>query len=514
MATTVIVCESTKDFAEAMLIRQAVFIGEQKVPAELEPDEYDAVATHLLLLEDDTPIGTARLIDKSDKGDGIVKIGRVAITKAFRGHGHGTALMHAALDFAAQNAFLTAVLDSQTYVIPFYEKLGFIAEGPEFNDAGIAHRHMQKSLIPLLFPHTKHCIHLNHAGTSPIAEPVAEAARGVLLELQSENAFNAYKNDFARQGTLRQTIGRMINAPDAAIALVKNTSHGLAIASQAIVFSPGQNVVVAGCEYPSNIYPWQALKQTQSVETKLVPADTNGWVSEDDLIAACDDNTRVLTTSWVQWHTGQRMDLHKLGTFCRERGILFVVDIVQGVGALKLDLANLPIDMATAGCHKWMLAPGGIGFLYIHPDVLPTLLPTNVGWNWTADPIAWDKLQFSDTKPTAARYEEGTPAILNVAALLASLQILESVGWENIEARVLALANHAQTLLTEKNMQMMSRPNNSGAVTFRHPTVSHTEILARFEQANIVIAERYGNLRIAPHFYNTKDDIEKAVALV
>jgi predicted GNAT family N-acyltransferase len=373
MATRVIVCSSTEDFAEAMSIRVTVFIGEQKVPAELEPDEYDAIATHLLLLEDNNPIGTARLIDK---GNGLVKIGRVAIQKANRGQGHGTALMHAALDFAAQNGFLTAALDSQTYVIPFYEKLGFIAEGPEFEDAGILHRHMQKSLIPLLFPHTKHCIHLNHAGTSPIAEPVAEAARGVLLELQSENAFNAYKNDFARQGELRQIIGRMINAPEESIALVKNTSHGLAIASQTIEFQAGQNVVVAGCEYPSNIYPWQALKQTQGVETKLVPTDANGWVSEDDLIAACDENTRVLATSWVQWHTGQRMDLHKLGSFCRERGILFVVDVVQGVGALKLDLANLPIDMATAGCHKWMLAPGGIGFLYIRPEILPTLLPT------------------------------------------------------------------------------------------------------------------------------------------
>jgi cysteine desulfurase / selenocysteine lyase len=137
-----------------------------------------------------------------------------------------------------------------------------------------------------------------------------------------------------------------------------------------------------------------------------------------------------------------------------------------------------------------------------------------VGWNWTANPIAWDKLQFHDTKPTAARYEEGTPAIMNVAALLASLQLLESIGWENIEARVLALADYAQTALFSKGMQMMSRPNNSGAVTFRHPIIPHAEILARFDASNIVIAERYGNLRLAPHFYNTETDIERAVALL
>jgi cysteine desulfurase / selenocysteine lyase len=511
MATRVIVCESTEDLAEAMLIRMTVFVGEQKVPAEIEPDAYDAVATHLLLLDDDTPIGTARLVDK---GEGVVKIGRVAIVKTRRGEGHGAALMQSALEFARRNGFLTALLDAQTYVIPFYEKLEFVAEGEEFEDAGIAHRRMQKSLRADLYPHTKHCIHLNHAGTSPIAEPVAEAAREVLLELQSENAFNAYKNDFARQTELRQTIGRMINAPEEAIALVKNTSHGLAITSQAIAFSPGQNVVAAACEYPSNIYPWQALKQTQGVETKLVAADVNGWVSEDDLIAACDTQTRVLAVSWIQWHTGQRMNVQKLGAFCRERGILLVVDAVQGVGALKLDLANLPIDMATAGCHKWMMAPGGIGFLYIRPSLLKNLLPTNVGWNWTQSPIEWHKLQFEDTKKTAARYEEGTPAILNVATLLAALQLLENVGWENIEERVLALANHAQVRLTAKGMQMMSRPNHSGAVTFRHPTLPHTEILTRFEQANIVIAERYGNLRFSPHFYNTKEEIESAIALL
>ena len=515
MATRVQICHRSEDIAEAMAIRLDVFVGEQHVPAELEADALDSVATHLLLWEDDHPIATARLLDR---GKGVLKVGRVAVLKTERGKGYGTQIMDAALRLAAKRGFLTALLDAQTYVIPFYESLGFSVEGEEFEDAGIPHRRMTKSLIAELFPHTQKCLHLNHAGTSPIAQPVAEAVKMVISDLQSENAFNAYANDFARQRELRETIGRMINADADHIALVKNTSHGLAIASQAIAFQTGQNVVVAACEYPSNIYPWQALKSRQGVTTKLVAATSdsiiNGWISEDDLIAACDKNTRVLAVSWVQWHTGQRLDLVKLGNFCRENKILFVVDVVQGVGALELDLQSLPVDIATAGCHKWMMAPGGIGFLYIHPDVLPKLLATNVGWNWVASPIAWENLQFADTKPTAARYEEGTPAILNVASLLASLKLLESVGWDVIEKHVVSLANYAQELLKAKGMNVQSRPDNSGICAFRHPILSHAEVLERFATENIIIVERYGNLRFSPHFYNTKIEIERAVALL
>jgi predicted GNAT family N-acyltransferase len=136
-------CTTDADFNTAMEIRFAVFVDEQNVPAELEADEYDEDAIHLLLLDGEKAIGTARLVDK---GNGVVKIGRVAVLPAYRGKGLGNQLMWFALDIAHENDFRLVILDSQTYAIPFYEKLGFTAEGPEFDDAGIPHRRMKRVL--------------------------------------------------------------------------------------------------------------------------------------------------------------------------------------------------------------------------------------------------------------------------------------------------------------------------------------------------------------------------------
>ena len=138
-------CETDADRAEAMRIRVEVFVDEQGVPPELEPDEYDADALHLLAVNTDTgeAVGTARIVDK---GNGVAKIGRVAVEKSWRGRGIGEALMWYAMSAALAAGRTKAILDAQVPVIPFYERLGFVAEGPVFDDAGIPHRRMTRRL--------------------------------------------------------------------------------------------------------------------------------------------------------------------------------------------------------------------------------------------------------------------------------------------------------------------------------------------------------------------------------
>lgn len=142
MSITITLAQTDEVRAQCLAIRMEVFVQEQQVPAELELDEYDTVATHLLLTEDGRPLATARLVDKH----GVAKIGRVAVVQAARGRGLGLRIMQAVLEEARSQGFATAMLDSQTYAIPFYDKLGFIAEGEEFDDAGIPHRLMRRRL--------------------------------------------------------------------------------------------------------------------------------------------------------------------------------------------------------------------------------------------------------------------------------------------------------------------------------------------------------------------------------
>lgn len=137
------IAHSENDCGACFAIRQAVFVEEQGVPLELEMDEYDAAATHFLVRAGDgTPLATARLLDKN----GAAKIGRVAVLRFARSQGLGLVLMRAVLDEARRLGFREAVLDSQTYAIPFYERLGFAAEGAEFDDAGIPHFRMRRVL--------------------------------------------------------------------------------------------------------------------------------------------------------------------------------------------------------------------------------------------------------------------------------------------------------------------------------------------------------------------------------
>ncbi|HEY9720972.1 MAG TPA: GNAT family N-acetyltransferase [Oscillatoriaceae cyanobacterium] len=133
--------EKPEHWQAAQAIRMAVFVAEQGVPAEEEMDAYDAEARHWLVLSDDTPIGTARALEKA----GAWKIGRVAVLAAHRGSGVGAELMRAIIAEAEQLGVPELMLDSQTHALGFYERLGFCAEGPEFLDAGIPHRRMRRA---------------------------------------------------------------------------------------------------------------------------------------------------------------------------------------------------------------------------------------------------------------------------------------------------------------------------------------------------------------------------------
>jgi selenocysteine lyase/cysteine desulfurase len=367
-----------------------------------------------------------------------------------------------------------------------------------------------------LFPSAAKCIHLNHAGTAPIAAPIAEAVQVVCAELMSADSLTAYIHHNDRQEALRERLARMANVSPKTLAFVRNTSHAISIVAQAIPFQAGDSIVLPRMEYPANVYPWMG-QEVRGATVRLVESRESGQVVEEDLMAACDASTRVMAVSWVQWTTGQKLDLQKLGTFCRAKGILLAVDIVQGFGALRIDLTNLPVDFAAFGCHKWLLAPGGIGGLYVREEVFPTLLPTNLGWNSVQNPMDWDNLHYDRLRDTPKRFEEGTPALLATAALLKSVELLETVGFERVEERVLALAQHTHRLLQDRGVIVVSPTvgeRRSGIVAFRHPSLPHEEILEIWAKQRVVAAERGGNLRFSPHVYNTEEEIAEAVATI
>src|SRR5262249_25679443 len=161
-----------------------------------------------------------------------------------------------------------------------------------------------------------------------------------------------------------------------------------------------------------------------------------GRMHEAELLAQIDDRTRMLVLSWVQYASGYRADLVRLGTACRERGVLFVVDAIQGLGALALDVEAAKIDIAAASSHKWLLGPEGTGLLYVSDRVVEKLRPVRSGWRSMRSLFQWTEFAL-DFAEGAKRFESGTLNVYGIHALGGSLELLQEAGMETIEKRVL-----------------------------------------------------------------------------
>ena len=355
-------------------------------------------------------------------------------------------------------------------------------------------------------------VYLNHAGVSPTPARVVRA-------VQEAVALSAYDPlGFFLSGVVawcasaRGRLARLMGVPDEHLALVKNTGHGLSLVADGLRLAPGDNVVSVDCEYPSVVYPWYA-QADRNIETRLVTPRADGTFTPDDLAAVMDKRTRVLTLSWVQFGTGFRCDLAACAALAHAHGALFIADVIQGLGVLPLEAEKWGVDIAVTGSHKWLMAPGGTGGLYIAPHALEQMRLVNMGALSVVDVPKFDPLDFS-VKPNAQRYEEGTPNGLGLAGLDAALSLLEEVGGDAIAAQVLSLAAHAADRLEAKGYQVTSPRadhQRAGLVMFQHPAHSNEAVLQALTDAGVTAAVRGGKLRFSPHFYNTFEEIERAV---
>ena len=137
--------------------------------------------------------------------------------------------------------------------------------------------------------------------------------------------------------------------------------------------------MTAAGEFPANVYPWLRVAAEFDVETRITKPGDRGLISVDELLELVDDRTRVVSVSWVEFATGQRLDIQRIGKFCRERGILFFVDAIQGLGALHLDVERDYIDAFAAGAQKFLLGPKGVALLYLSDGALQMVHPTVLG---------------------------------------------------------------------------------------------------------------------------------------
>ncbi|MBK9712939.1 MAG: aminotransferase class V-fold PLP-dependent enzyme [Kouleothrix sp.] len=358
-----------------------------------------------------------------------------------------------------------------------------------------------------LYPITERCAYFNHAGVSPLNT----RALAAMNEFNERSArlppAEWYADVLATFLDLRKRCAALVNARSVdEIALMPNTAAGVNTAALSLPLRPGDNVLLLDGDYPANIYPWMNLAR-RGVLTKLVPA-VNGGLDLDMLQSRIDSHTRVIAMSTVVFATGFRNDLEAVGRICKERGIYFVVDGIQSLGALPFDAQAANVDFLACGSQKWLLGPQGAGFLYVRRELLGELVPgPYVGASSVVDFANFLDYNFT-LQPTAERFNIGTTNTINLIGLHASLALIQEAGIEAVAERVLMLAGVAIGDLQERGFRVSADTapaRRSGIVIAEVDDPKAAS--ERLAQQGIVCIPRGKGIRIAAHFYNTEDEV-------
>jgi selenocysteine lyase/cysteine desulfurase len=371
-------------------------------------------------------------------------------------------------------------------------------------------RYMDLKKARSFFPHTEtDLIYFNHAATSPLPTTVTEKINQYTEERSFKWVDNFPKvSEFVK--STKDDLGTMLNCPAERIAYTDNTTNGINILASGIKWKMGDRILLNDLEFPANVYPFFNLRK-DGVEIDMVKS-RKGIVSAEDIIENIKPRTRLVSISFVQFLTGYKVDLEKIGKYCSENGIIFSVDAIQGLGALRLDVKKCKIDFLSSGSQKWLLGLQGFAFIYLTENLQNKLDMRYVGWLSVED--AWNLLHYELTPlKTAARYQNGTISHIGAFAFRGSLDLFLNFGWDEIENQVIANASYLSGSL--KNIGLIplldgcAKENLSGIVTFKHD--DSQKIFEHLANNNVNCSVREGMVRMSPHFYNSKEEIDKTV---
>jgi len=360
-------------------------------------------------------------------------------------------------------------------------------------------------------------IHLNHAAVAPW--PVV--TRDAVIAFAKENAATGsqhYDQWMKTEQQLKHKFMRLVNACSTdEIAILKNTSEGLSLIAQGLSFQAGDNIVIPAEEFPSNRVVWLALA-AEGVDIRLIPVQDVAE-PEQALIDAIDAHTRLLSCSSVQYARGLRLDLKRIGQACRQNDILFCVDAIQSLGAIAFDAQACCADFVVADGHKWMCGPEGTALFYCRQAVQDSLRLRQYGWHMLKDAFNFSHQHTTlEIAENAQRFECGSPNMLGITALNASLGLLLDIGIETIHSKVIQNAQHLLTQLRTLSDITILTPTAAGKfagiVTFQKQSVDNVKLYQHLQDSNVICAYRGDGIRFSPHFYTETNAMDKALDIV
>lgn len=352
-------------------------------------------------------------------------------------------------------------------------------------------------------------IYFNHAAIGPIPTPAINSINEY-LNYRSE-LYDGTDDPYSNiSESAKNKLAHLLNVNSNYIAWVDNISNAMSILAQGIEWKKGDRIILNDIEFPANIYPFLNVKES-GVEIDFAKSE-NGTVDLPQIEMLVTPRTKLIVISFVQFLTGYRANLKTIGEFCKRKNIIFCVDGIQGVGAARIDVKDCSIDFFAGGTQKWLMGLQGLSYFYISPNLLNKIKQKFVGWNSVKD--AWN---FNDYNlillEDAKKFENGTLAKIGIVALNASLNIFNEIGSKNIETSILDNSEYFINLLIESGFEVIlknvERKNLSGIITLSHK--NSNEIIKELLNKKIICSVRQGMLRLSPHFYNTKEEIELVV---
>ena len=363
-----------------------------------------------------------------------------------------------------------------------------------------------------LFPVTERFIYFNHAAVSPPPTTTIQAVEAQLRDVHQNGSKN-FRSWLAVKERARELLAKLLGARPEQVAFMRNTSDALSTVANGLTWRTGNNIVTFSREFPSNIYPWLRVRDAFGVEVRMCE-EREGRIDLAGLESLIDDRTRIVAISHVQYASGFRIDLERLGRVARKHDALFVVDAIQALGVVPTDVEAEFVDVAAGGSHKWLLAPEGVGYLYLSDRARERIQPTLVGWISVPDPDDYFNFEQGWNRGSLA-WETGTGPAALIHGLNASLELLTREGVPNTARYLETLTDYLCERLKEKNYEVVSSraPGEKSQIVCVRPRDGMTAmaLYAHLAARNIVTAPRADRLRISPHLYNTSHEVDEFI---
>lgn len=363
-----------------------------------------------------------------------------------------------------------------------------------------------------LFPVLKTWVHLNSAAFGPLPTPTVSAINRYLTA-HGVNASLDFMDWFDQLDGLRAKIAALIGAEASDIAFCPSAGAGLSWFLGGVDWRPGDEILALDHEFPNNLYAPLVL-EGRGIRFRPLPAP-RGRFDPGLILDALGPRSRLVLLSSVNYSNGLRAPIKQLGAELRRRGILFCVDATQSVGALRLDLREVPVDYLVVHGYKWLLSPPGAGFVYAPSWTRAWLAPSIVSWRSHRTWRDFERLHRGRPEfPTeAAMLEGGVQSFAVLFGLEASVDLILSCGTESIQRRVLYLANRCQEILRFHGGQTsVQGPCDSPIVSASFPGRDPLRLRDQLEIRNVAVSLREGNLRVSTHFFNSEDDLDRLAA--